>query len=132
MKGGVFSDIKNFTGAVTGTAYGDATEELELTAQYSDGVISVSIQALLPDEMPYSVLEELSVKEFRLLDSSGRELDASKATLGRLSGTYAVSQIAVGTLPEGEYTLEITALSGCRRADAELHISGSWICEFEV
>ena len=133
IKGGYFSDEKNFLGAVTGTRYEQASEEISVTAQTNGSYVDICIELLNISEAPYCYTETLAIGEYTLTDESGATIDIDLAEIQAAPADgMAVISVPVSSLNDGSYSLEITQLLGCSKADAPLKINGKWECEFSV
>ncbi len=128
---GFFKDIKNWNGAVTGTTYEQATDEVEIKAYVQENEMVVTLTLAEPNEAPYMFLETMGIETFQVKDSKGNVV---------MEGTSNDAQIADGTvtvkadasnLTEGEYTLFITELVGKAKAEQPLILSGNWECKIE-
>ena len=133
---GAFSDVTRFDGAVVGTEYHDATEEIEVTAEAVGDTVIVNARFLYPADAPYAFISELSLKNVTLTDSSGAKLmftaETEKAVID--NGTVSIS-IPTGSLqlsPETEYTLTFDTAVGHAKAEQPLPMSGNWSCSFAV
>ena len=68
---GFFQDITDFRGAVIGTSYEQATEEIGVTAVLKDDVLTVLAAFENPQEAPYSEMEEMDISHYQIIDSEG-------------------------------------------------------------
>ena len=140
---GFFSDIIRFDGAVTGTKYENATNDikvdvLELTPENGNVIIPITLTFDNPTEAPFPYIQEVAVSEYKILDSNNKEViktkdsaeDGDKGTVsdGKVLVNLSLNDI---TLKSGEeYTIVIEKMYGLSKADAPLHITGSWKCSF--
>jgi len=127
ISGGWFADVKNSFGAVTGTEYLNATEEISVTAEAEDGLLTVTVAFLTPEQFPYREIETLRIGEFTIDSSSGSETDAAPIANGTVQLT-----IPIGELSAGEHILHITSFIGEKKAEQPLPIYGEWECAFPV
>lgn len=127
VSGGWFADVKNIFGAVTGTEYHNATEEISVTAEADNGLLTVHVTCLAPKQFPYRELETLRMGEYTIADLSGSKTDAAPV----INGTVQLT-VPIGDLPAGNYTLSIEQFIGEKKADQPLPIYGAWECEFTV
>lgn len=133
---GAFSDVTRFDGAVVGTEYHNATEEIEVTAEAVGDTVTVNTRFLYPADAPYAYITELSLRNVTLIDSSGTKLLSIDETeiIPINNGTVSVA-IPVGSLtlsPDMEYTLTFDTAVGHAKADQPLPMSGNWSCSFAV
>ena len=68
---GFFRDITGWNGAVIGTAYEQATEEIELTVAHVSDNLTVAINMVNPDVAPYRFLETFGLESYRIVDRNG-------------------------------------------------------------
>lgn len=127
ISGGWFADVKNGFGAVTGTEYHNATGEITVTAQAENGLLTVSVRLVKPEQFPYRELETLRINEYTISHMSGTKTDAVS-----IANSTAQLTVPIGDLPAGEYTLHITSFLGEKKAEQPLPIYGEWVCEFVV
>lgn len=125
--GGWFADVKNGFGAITGTEYHNATEEISVTAEADNGLLTVHVTFLVPDQFPYREIETLRIGEFTIGDLHGSHTDAIPIVNGSAQLT-----IPIGELTAGEYTLSIEQFIGEKKAEQPLPIYGDWECKFTV
>lgn len=141
---GFFSDIVRFDGAVTGTKYENATEEIEVrisevtSEENGNTVVRLDLTFENPTEAPFPYIQELSVSEYKILDSNNREIIKTKLSAeDGDKGTVSEGKVSVNLslndakLKSGEeYTIVIEKMYGHSKADTPLHITGRWECEF--
>lgn len=133
VSGGWFADVKNGFGAVTGTEYHNATEEISVTAEAENGTLTAAVAFLIPEEFPYRSIETLRIGEYTVSDLSGRTvLIGSKSDAVPVIGGIVMPCVSVSELPEGSYTLHIESFIGEKKADQPLPIYGEWECGFRV
>lgn len=129
---GFFRDIIRGT-AVIGSEYEQATGEIGVTAAYSNQKVVVTATFLIPEKVPFRVLEELAVGSCRIVDAKGKTMeefensDAVQITDGR-----AELVLSGEGLTTGDYTLQIDSFTGSAKADQPLPMKGFWKCEFTV
>lgn len=127
IHGGWFVDVKNNFGAVTGTEYYNATAEIAVTARAENGLLTVHVTFLTPEQFPYREAETLHIGEYVLADLSGSGTDAVPV----VNGTAQLT-VPIGELPAGDYTLHITSFIAEKKAEQPLPIYGDWECKFRV
>ena len=139
---GFFRDITRFDGAITGTEYANATNDikvdvLELASANGNAVIPLELTFEKPNEAPFAYIQEIAVADYIILDSTTREVLAIKSYpqySGK--GTVTDGKVLVNIpldkeLKENEtYFIQIDKIYGLSKGDAPLHISGTWKCEF--
>ncbi len=140
---GFFSDIIRFDGAVTGTKYENATNDikvdiLELTSENGNVIIPLDLTFENPTEAPFPYIQEIAVSEYKILDKNNKEIIKTKASAedgdkGTISDGKVLVNLSLNDtkLKSGEeYTIVIEKMYGLSKADAPLHITGTWKCNF--
>ena len=131
---GFFSDVTRFDGAVVGTEYHNATEEIAVTASADDHSIIVNAQFLYPKDAPYAFISEISLEKITLTDGSGSilmQFEESSAT-SISNGEAQVSIPLDGRTLDAneEYILYFDTVVGHAKAEQPLPMSGNWRCSF--
>ena len=130
---GFFRDIVRADGAVIGTAYEQATEEIAVSAQTEGDVLQVEAIFLAPDRAPYREIDALRIGVWKITDDSGSVAAEGKNTVAAdITGGRAEFEIPLEGLKSGAYALRIDAFTGESKADQPLGISGAWECAFEM
>lgn len=124
---GHFEDVKNWYGAVVGTKYENATEEIAVSAQITDDGLTVTATLLFPKEAPYPYIEILSIGSYSITDARGAVLTKGEDTAASaLDGHQAQISVPLDiSLPEG-CTLKIHSFIANAKAEQPLPISGNW------
>ena len=131
-RAGIFKNVTNWMGAVTGTRYEQASAEVTADAAYADGILTVKIRLECPSAPPYSELETLAMGAYQVLDSAGKAVAAGGPT-GAAPIENGGAEIKISyALPDGRYTLRIESFVGGSKADAPLPVTGGWDCPFTV
>ena len=140
---GFFSDIVRFDGAITGTKYENATNDikvdvLELTSENGNIIIPLDLTFENPTEAPFPYIQEVAVSEYKIFDSNNKEiiktkLPAQDGDKGTVSDGKVLVNLSLNDakLKSGEeYTIVIEKMYGLSKADSPLHITGTWECSF--
>ena len=140
---GFFSDIVRFDGAITGTQYENATNDikidvLEVTSENGNVIIPLELSFENPLEAPFPYIQKVAVSEYKIVDSNNKEIIKTKLSAEEGDkGTIADGKVLVNLslndakLKSGEeYTIVIDKMYGLSKADAPLHITGTWECNF--
>ena len=140
---GFFSDIVRFDGAITGTRYENATNDikvdvLELTSENGNIIIPLDLTFENPTEAPFPYIQEVAVAEYKIIDSNNKEVIKTKLPVeDGDKGTVSDGKVLVNlSLNDSkfksgeEYTIAIEKMYGLSKADAPLHITGTWECKF--
>lgn len=129
---GFFKDITNPFGTVTGTEYLDATDEIEISADCDSDQMKIELVFVNPDTAPYNELDYITVSDWRIEDSEGKEvLKNGEVKMSAIENGKVVLTLSLDSLPEGSYKLIVNELTGSKKADSPLKISGLWIASFE-
>ncbi len=140
---GFFSDIVRFDGAITGTKYENATNDikvdiLELTSENGNVIIPVELIFENPTEAPFPYIQEVAIAEYKIVDSNNKEIEKIKLSAEEGDkGTVSDGKVFVNLSLNNakfksgeEYTIVIEKMYGLAKADAPLHITGTWECKF--
>ena len=131
---GFFSDVIRFDGAVVGTEYHNATEEIAVTAEAVGDTVIANARFLYPADAPYAFIAELSLRNVTLTDSSGAKLltvaetEITPINNGSVSITIPMGTVTLST--DAEYTLTFDTAVGHAKAEQPLPMSGNWSCSF--
>lgn len=126
---GFFRDITGWNGAIVGTAYENATEEIIVTAKAENRELLITVTLLKSQELPYREEETLALGSCYLTDEAGNRI-------AQWTGTDAV-KITGPTLTfrlpmeEDAHTLHIENFVSAKKADQDLSIFGDWQIKIE-
>lgn len=129
---GFFKDIMRWDGAVIGTEYEQATDEIELhIAEVTDELI-VEVNMINPDVAPYSAFELFGIESYKIIDLNGKEIVEGDTTemVGIHNGKANI-HVSLENISNGEYKIVVSEFVGSAKADQPLVLSGEWECEFE-
>lgn len=140
---GFFKDIIRFDGAITGTKYENATNDikidvLELTFDNGNTIIPLELTFKNPTEAPFRCIQEVAICEYKIMDSKNKVIAKSKLSVEEgEKGIVKNGEVLVNLLVNDkdmilgeEYTILIEKMYGLAKADAPLHITGVWECKF--
>ncbi|MBQ8315069.1 MAG: hypothetical protein IJX95_04935 [Lachnospiraceae bacterium] len=127
---GFFQDVTGLFGAVTGTTYEQATDEIEMKITEVSDILAVEME-MDGTKAPYRELETIEVGSYRIVSADGDVVakDEMSTAAPIVDGTASVS-VALPDVAAGTYKLVITELIGSKKADQPLPIYGEWECEF--
>lgn len=128
---GFFKDITDWRGAVTGTTYEQATDEITVNVIAEAGVLKVEAVFVEAEKAPYSEVEQLAIGKYRMIDANGNTVaqgDAGEAV--PVQDGQTALMLDVEELPAGQYTLQLQSFIGSKKAEQPLSINGNWECEF--
>lgn len=127
---GYFRDVMRGT-AVVGTEYEQATDEITVDADFDNGELTVTANFLIPDVFPYRECEELAVGSYRIMIGDGKIVaEGGKSENAAIINGQAIMRILVEALCPGDYTVQIDAFVGSKKADQDLIMKGSWEAAF--
>jgi len=130
---GYFKDIRRWDGAVTGTTYEQATEEIAVWLTVTDNMIFVELQIQNPDVPPYREFDKFGIRHYEITDEQGNILQTEDTDrLAALSGSCVSIGLPLNTLTSGNYILHIDELVGDKKADQPLALHGCWECSFTI
>lgn len=128
---GFFQDIKRFDGAITGQTYQNATDEILVYAAMDENVLTVTVEMVKIEIVPYREIEVLELRNYRVYDASGNVVMENTVPENVVTENNQIKfQIPADGLAEGNYKLELDVLSGSKKAEQDLLIYGGWECEF--
>lgn len=127
---GFFRDITNWQGAVVGTSYEQATDEIDVNVTVNSKELTVLAAFADPQTFPYREVEKLGIAEYRIADTNGRTVSEGAAASAEVINGHAAISIPLDDLDSGSYTLMIDAFAGEKKAEQPLKINGSWECTF--
>ena len=128
---GFFKDIVRWDGAVIGTSYEQATDEITVSAVAMSGELVVTAELVKAETVPYKVLETLEMKEYKIVDEQGAVvLEGDTTESARIVEGQVKIAISIDNLAGGKYKLVIKGFVGSAKADQPLELTGNWECEF--
>ena len=128
---GYFKDVKRWDGAIVGTIYEQATDEVELNITSVTNELTVELTMLKPKEVPYREFESFGIEEYKIVDANGNTVvDNEKLEMSMAEGSIVTVYIPLNDISEGTYTLVVSKMIGDKKADQPLILNGNWECEF--
>ena len=128
---GYFKDIKNWNGAVVGTSYEQATDEVEINVIDTTDGLTIELTILKPTDPPYSVFQTFGIEEYKIIDANGNTvIENEMLEMPMVDGSTAKVKIPLNDISEGTYKLVVSKLIGGAKAEQPLVLSGNWECEF--
>ena len=128
---GFFKDVLRWDGAVIGTTYEQATEEVELEIIEAADDLVVELFMVNPKNVPYSTFEMFGVERYKIVDMSGKTVAESKeAVMEEIIEGKVVIHIPLTDVTEGKYKLVVSEMTGSSKADQPLVLSGNWEAAF--
>ena len=128
---GYFRDIKRWDGAVIGTAYEQATDEVELNIVEVSDKLVVEITMVNFKEAPYSFFEMFGIKNYKIVDANGKvTVENENLEMSAIENNKVLVNVPLDDVGNGEYTLIVSELVGGSKADQPLGLDGTWECSF--
>ena len=128
---GFFKDIIGRDGAVVGTTYEQATDEVKLNMIQVEEELVVEVVMVNPNVAPYSVFEQFGIESYTITDLDGNLIvEDGKTDMVEVVNGKVTVKISLAEIANGEYMLSVHKLIGSAKADQPLVMSGVWECEF--
>ena len=126
-----FTNITKWNGAITGTSYEQATEELDVTVMDKGGELEIEVTFLEPNKVPYREIEQLGIGKCKIVDVNGKTIVKDiDSEMAEVMNGKAIIVIDLEDVQSGNYKLLISEMLGGSKADQPTTLSGSWECEF--
>lgn len=133
VEGGFFRDKTTFSGTVIGQTYENATDEIEIKSDYSDGTLHITLDLLKSDSFPYSVLEEIKPYNFSMTALSDNSVvEDIQFDSAIINENIAEITVDFNFRSDEEYKLTINSFLGSKKADQPLEIKGNWETVFRT
>lgn len=127
---GFFRDITNYSGAIVGTSYEQATDEINMDVTVNGNELTVLAIFADPQIAPYVYAEQLGIAQYRIVDRNGKEVKEGSTDSAEVVNGQAAVNIELDDISSGNYKLIVTAFVSEKKADQPLNINGNWECEF--
>lgn len=127
---GFFKDITRWDGAVIGTSYEQATDEINLQVISVSDELKVTLEFVDPSKPPYAFFETFGIETYKIVDADGKTVVEGKGEMSQITEEKMTFLIPVSGLSGGNYKLVIPAFVGGSKADQPLTVYGNWECEF--
>ena len=129
---GFFRDITNWQGAITGTVYEQATNEIAVTVTAAADTLTIEADFRNPDTAPYRELETFALGAYEIRDAAGTVVaEGESSEPAAVADNGAALTVPFDAAP-GAYTLVIESFVGGSKADQPLPITGHWEIAFSV
>ena len=128
---GFFRDITNHSGAIVGTSYEQATDEIDMDVTVDGDELTVLATFVDPNMFPYRESQLLGIADYRIMDAEGNVVqEGATDKFTPVANGQASIVLELNELATGSYKLIVTAFVSEKKADQPLNISGTWECEF--
>ena len=121
---GFFQDIKRPDGAIVGTTYEQATDEIAIELNVNDDVLV--IEAYFTGDAPFEA-EELGIGDYQIVDGNGKVVkEDTSISYAEIIDGYATMKIHMNDVEDGSYKLKINSFIATKKADQPLTVYGNW------
>ena len=127
---GFFRDIKDWRGAVVGTSYEQASDEIGMEVAINGEELTVLATFVDPQMAPYRYVKWLGIADYRIVNANGKTVkEGAEESVEAINGCGAIP-INLENLESGTYKLIVTAFVSDKKGDQPLEIHGHWECVF--
>lgn len=130
MLKGFFQHITDYRGAVVGTTYEQATDEIHLQVSIANNTLHTVVTFTDPQIAPYCYAEKLSIGSYKVLDTMGNVIKEGSTNAHAINSGQTEFYISLTDLKPGSYSLTVDTFITEKKADQPLTISGNWTCAF--
>ena len=127
---GYFRDITNWQGAIVGTSYEQADNEIGMSVTINGNELTVLATFFAPQEFPYREIEKLGIAAYQLFDTNGKTVKEGSAESVAIVKGQTTIPISLEEIHNGSYKLVVTAFVAEKKAEQPLQIHGHWECDF--
>lgn len=128
---GFFKDIIRYDGAVVGTKYEQATNEIKVSITADHEEIIVVAEAVDPSAIPYVTFDNMKLNDYQIIDKNGKiVIDNLSIEVSDYADGKAEMIIPFQNFDNGDYKLIISSFLGESKGDQPLVISGEWEVAF--
>lgn len=125
---GFFQDVKRPDGAVIGTTYEQATDEIALKVNIDGDTLAVI--AAFTDKAPF-IAAEMGIGNYQIVDGNGKVVkDGSYTEHTKIIDGQAEIRIDISDIDNGSYKLIVTSFVAYNKADPPMAVNGDWACNF--
>lgn len=130
---GYFRDITNFTGAIVGTSYEQATDEISMDITVNGNELTVQAAFVDANKFPYREVKQLGIAEYKIVNVDGKVVKkgATNQSAPVLNGQVAIV-IDLNDIEVGSYKLVVNAFAAEKKAEQPLMLNGYWEADFII
>ena len=125
---GQFRDLTNWQGAIVGTSYEKATDEISLSVSVNGNTLTALAAFADPQQIPYCNAEQLGIGTYQILDADGKAVKEGRAASSDVINGQVSLHIPLDGIESGIYTLVVSSFVAEKKADQPLPINGHWEC----
>ena len=130
VRKGFFRDIKDWRGAVVGTSYEQASDEIRMNVSVNGEELMVLASFVDPQMAPYRYVQWLGIAEYEIVGAKGKTVQKGAAESTEVTNGHAAIPINLENLESGSYKLIVTAFVAEAKAEQPLPLHGNWEAEF--
>ena len=127
---GYFRDITNWQGAIVGTSYEQADNEIGMSVTINGNELTVLATFYVPQEFPYREIERLGIAAYQILDTNGKPVKEGAAECAATVKGQTAIPVSLEEIHNGSYKLVVKAFVAEKKAEQPLQIHGHWECDF--
>ena len=128
---GFFKDIIRWDGAVTGTSYEQATDEINMSVISVSDELAVMVEMVNPNIIPYKVFETFGIEDYEIVDENGKVvIEGDTTEFAKIVAGKTTIVIPISELTGGDYKLVVSGFVGSAKADQPMVLNGTLKCEF--
>lgn len=127
---GYFRDVKDWRGAVVGTSYEQASDEIRMNVTVNGEELMVLASFVDPQMAPYRYAQWLGIAEYEIVGANGKTVQKGAAESTEVISGHAAIPIYLENLESGSYMLVVTAFVEEAKAEQPLPLHGHWEAEF--
>ena len=127
---GFFQDVANRQGAVVGTSYEQATDEISMSVTVNGDELTALVTFVTPQMMPYSEAEKLGIATYQIVDANGMVVKEGATESAEIITGQATVYIQMDDIDSGSYKFVVTSFVTEKKADQPLNLNGNWECAF--
>ena len=140
---GFFKDVTRWDGAIIGSEYANATNDINITTldmvnENGNEILPLNITIAKENEITLKSIQEIAITEYQIVDMNDKEIlkvstTLENATKGKIENGKALLNLFIkeAELDLGkEYKIVINNMFGLAKADGPLEITGNWNCKF--
>ena len=107
---GFFRDITNHSGAIVGTSYEQATDEIDMDVTVDGDELTVLATFVDPNKFPYRESQLLGIADYRIMDAEGNVVqEGATDKFTPVANGQASIVLELNELATGSYKLIVTA-----------------------
>ena len=126
---GFFQDITNAWGAVIGTSYENASDEIALDIAVDGNTLTALVRFTHPETPPFEA-ETLGIAAYQIVDSEGTVIQKGSSGSSPLIHGQAEIVIPLHDMQHGSCKLVVTSFVAEKKADQPMSVTGTWGSSF--